>query len=309
MILPVRVAVSLVSTASLVLRDQVLVKRMFMLVLAAHVASRKASVEMVDRVTASKISADGIILHGVDFSGADSGGAAKIRVVTRDGAAPGAPVVSAGRMDRRGLVRAILASAQDGRMHTWRIDAPMSLPAEVASEFALPADWLALAKWMHAFGSPRLWRTELRSRMRREPRRACDTALSTPMSPLNLRVFKQTWTFICEVLVPLSEAGIRIEPAFAGTNPDVVVCEGCPASVLHSKGWPRRGYKGGGEPPRALRSEMIDLLREAGIDIPAAMAEEAIRDEEGDLLDAILLVMPPFHTVVPEVAKVEGWVY
>ena len=62
-------------------------------------------------------SSDGILLHGVDFSGADSGGAAKIRVVTRDLGAPGTAIASMGRLDRRALVRAVLASREDGRSH------------------------------------------------------------------------------------------------------------------------------------------------------------------------------------------------
>jgi hypothetical protein len=39
------------------------------------------------------------------------------------------------------------------------------------------------------------------------------------------------------------------------------------------------------------------------------MAEEATRDEEGDVLDAIILATPPFAAVVPAVGRVEGWVY
>ena len=93
---------------------------------------------------------------------------------------------------------------------------------------------VAVARWMQEQGSPRMWRTAVRGLTRREPRRACDAAMSTPMSPLNLRVFKQTWTFICEVLLPLAEEGVRIEPCVAGTSNAVVICEGCPASVLNA---------------------------------------------------------------------------
>jgi hypothetical protein len=39
------------------------------------------------------------------------------------------------------------------------------------------------------------------------------------------------------------------------------------------------------------------------------MGEEAIRDEEGDLLDAMLLVTPPFQSVVTAEAALEGWVH
>ncbi len=251
---------------------------------------------------------DGILLHGVDFSGADSGGLAKIRVVTRDLGDLRKPVASMGRMDRRGLRRAILASRDDGREHLWRVDAPMGIPAEIAREFGVGPGWIEVARWMNGLGSPRLWRGEVRGLTRREPRRACDVEMSTPMSPLNLRVFKQTWTFVCEVLLPLAEAGVRVAPCVPADS-RVTVTEGCPASVLHLHGWPRRGYKGGGDPPRRVRAEIARLLAGAGVVMPEPLAEEAIRDEEGDLLDALLLTDVPPATAVPAVALHEGWVY
>lgn len=256
----------------------------------------------------TQASSDGIVLHGVDFSGADSGGAAKIRVVTRDLGSPRQLVSSPGRLDRRALVRAIAASADDGRDHLWRVDAPMSIPAEIAREFGVGPAWIDVARWMQSLGSPRLWRGEVRGLTRREPRRTCDQAMATPMSPLNLRVFKQTWTFVCEVLLPLAEQGFRIEPCACGAN-RVVVTEGCPASVLAAKGWPKRGYKGGGDPPRRVREELLRRLAQEGLAVPVPMAEEAIRDEEGDLLDAMLLTLPPFQTVVTAEAAIEGWVH
>lgn len=251
---------------------------------------------------------DGVLLHGVDFSGADSGGLAKIRAVTRDMGDLRKPVESMGRMDRRGLVRAILASRDDGRDHLWRVDAPMGIPAEIAREFGVGPGWIDVARWMQSLGSPRLWRSEVRGLTRREPRRACDVAMSTPMSPLNLRVFKQTWTFVCEVLLPLAEAGVRVEPCVPAES-RVSVTEGCPASILHRHGWPRRGYKGGGEPPRRVRAEILRLLRASGVTVPEALGDEAVRDEEGDLLDALLLTDPPIAREVPAEAMIEGWVH
>jgi hypothetical protein len=89
----------------------------------------------------------------------------------------------------------------------------------------------------------------------------------------------------------------------------VTVTEGCPASVLAAKGWPKRGYKGAGDPPRRVREELVRRLAQEGVAIPVPMGEEAIRDEEGDLLDAMLLVTPPFQSVVTADAALEGWVY
>ena len=261
-----------------------------------------------------------LILHGVDFSGADGGGAAKIRIAERQ-LAPRSAVHVRGRLDRNGLRRAILESQADGRDHLWRIDAPFGLPLECfAGE--LPEGfsggeitWRAVAEWMSRFTSAREWRGAMRELSRREPKRACDREFRTPLAPMNLRVFKQTFTVITEILLPLAEAGVAIEPVSMPANgyARVRVCEGCPASILHRRGWPAKGYKGGGEPPRVVREELIRLLRKEGLEIPSQVAVEAIHDEEGDLLDALILVTPPLGVAVPPelaaTASVEAWVY
>jgi hypothetical protein len=249
-----------------------------------------------------------VILHGVDFSGADAGGAAKIRMVSRDLSTPGAELRLQGRFDRRGLVRRIVELVGDGRPHLVRIDAPFGLPLETLRRAGVEPSWRAMAAWLAAFGSPRRWRSELRATDRKEPRRACDQALHTPMAPMNLRVFKQTWTLIAEVLLPLAEAGVRIEPVVGG-DAGVTVCEGCPASLLRLLGWPDRGYKGQGEPPRRVRAELLRRLDRQGVKVPRDMAEAAEVDAEGDLLDAMLLTMDPLQDVPPSEAMVEAWIW
>ena len=251
-----------------------------------------------------------MLLHGVDFSGAESGGIAKIRIVERNLRTPKEPIVSRGRADRGTLLRMIRESLADARDHVWRIDAPFGLALETLTDAGVEHDWRTMATWMRDYGSPRSWRHELRTVTRKELKRACDRAERTPMAPMNLRVFKQTWTLICEVLLPLAEEGVRIEPvANAGRYAKVVVCEGCPSSVLQRFDWPHRGYKGAGAPPKVVRSEIVAKLKTVGMTVSDALAKEAIADEEGDLLDAMLLVTPPPMTVVPREALVEAWVY
>jgi len=266
-----------------------------------------------------------LILHGVDFSGADGGGAAKIRIAERE-LAPRSPVHVRGRLDRNGLRRAITESQSDGREHLWRIDAPFGLPLECFAA-GLPegflrdgsgdaaVTWRSIAEWMASFTTARDWRGAMREMSRREPKRACDREFRTPLAPMNLRVFKQTYTAITEILLPLADAGIAIEPVCMPANgyARVRVAEGCPASILHRRGWPTKGYKGGGEPPRVLREELIRLLRKDGLEIPSQNAVEAIHDEEGDLLDAMILVTEPLGVAIPAelaaTAAVEAWVY
>jgi hypothetical protein len=252
-----------------------------------------------------------VILHGVDFSGADSGGASKIRIVERNLRDRGGAVRVAGRVDRGSLLRVIRESAADGGQHAWRIDAPFGLPLETIAAAGIASDWRAVAEWMKSFGSPRGWRQSLRETTRKEPRRACDHEARTPMAPMNLRIFKQTWTLIAEVLLPLADDGIRIEPVANTSDPDakVVVAEGCPSSVLQRYGWPHRGYKGGGDPPREVRAGLVGRLSSVGVLIPDRVAEQAIEDEEGDLLDALLLTTPPYQTVPTATASIEAWVY
>lgn len=249
-----------------------------------------------------------MILHGVDFSGGADGGKGKIRVVRRDLEDRGGEIAVLGAMSRHELRAAIEA---DRESSLWRIDAPFGLPLETIGPHGLEASWIECARWMRSFGSPRAWRTALRDRSRREPRRLCDRASATPMAPMNLRVFKQTWSLVCEILLPLAEQGIRVEPVHEGGF-GVVVAEGCPASALRLRGWPCRGYKGRGEPPRAVRREILERLESEWSGIATIRRESfdaAIDDAEGDLVDAMLLVADPWCGPVPACARVEAWVF
>lgn len=243
-------------------------------------------------------------IHGVDFSGADNGGLHKIRIASIS--SNGEVVIE--RADRAMLMKAILASASSQEAHLWRIDAPAGVPIQTLTEHGIEIKWKAGAKWSASAGSPRAWRTMLRAVSRVEPRRSTDSAWRTPMAPMNLRVFKQTWTLMCEVLLPLSEAGVSIAP-MAVTNSNVTVCEGCPASVLQMLGWPSHGYKGQGEPPKRVRALIARRLVEIGVPLSKKTIQQATDDEEGDLLDACILLTPPTHTVVPVEGAVEGWIY
>lgn len=258
-----------------------------------------------------------MLLHGVDFSGADDGGGHKIRVVTRELPDPGTQrpagtsppeLRNQGRFDRRSLLRLIERSAEDGQRHLWRVDAPFGLPVETLDAHGL-AGWADAVRWMSAAGSPRAWRGLMRDTSRREPRRHCDDAFRAPMAPMNLRVFKQTWTCMVELLEPLGRAGISIEPMAPRAGAPVVICEGCPASALAARALPVRGYKGAGDPPRARREEILSALARLGVRMPPPMRAEAAADQEGDLLDAIVLTTDPFQAVPPADALREAWIY
>lgn len=245
------------------------------------------------------------ITHGVDYSGAKGGGGSKIVIATRD--AQGVVSVRRGAT-RQDLQRAIRTANDDGDRHLWRIDAPISLPESVLDAHGIPRDWLAMARWMHTFESARDWRRALRAVDRKERKRTCDRAARAPLAPMNLRVFKQTWTAVCELLLPLAEEGMHIAPVHPTETPSILT-EACPASVLDRIGESARGYKGRDAVHQSRRSELCAVLVDRGLDLPDQVIRHAERDAQGDVLDALLLLLPPVQEVVPREASVEGWIW
>jgi hypothetical protein len=244
-------------------------------------------------------------VHGVDFSGADSGGSAKIVVASRhdDG-----PVTIRRGLDRSRLRRMIRDSAETSSLDLWRIDAPFSLPEVVYERHGIEPEWLALAHWMDSFESAREWRRALRAVNRKEPKRACDRAARTPMAPMNLRVFKQTWTVVCEILLPLAEDGLHIAPVHV-TDSTSIITEGCPASALAFRGESSRGYKGRDDANQERRLELARRLDDWGVPLSEEDHRAASGDPEGDVLDALLLLTEPSSLIPPVEARLEAWVW
>ena len=248
------------------------------------------------------------IRHGVDFSGATSGGSG-IRIATRR---PGSPVQEIRRVDRGRLRREILAGldASGGERHVWLVDAPFGLPIASLEACGIDRDWRASAEWLACFEDPREWRRAVRKVSRKEPKRWADRASRTPMASMNLRVFKQTWTAMVEILLPLVAEGVRVEPLAGPSDSNVVVGEGCPASVLKRRGDSSRGYKGRTDANRERRREIFErLVSEWGLEVGELVPERCIEDAGGDDLDALLLTLDPWQGPPPVEAQVEGWVW
>lgn len=245
------------------------------------------------------------IIHGVDFSGAQGGGGAKIVVATRQDTGE----ISLERgLDRNRLVSRIRETLTDGNQHLWRIDAPFSVPVTVFDAHELERDWLVLARWMRQFNDPRDWRRALRAVDRKEKKRLCDRSAHAPLAPMNLRVFKQTWTVVCEVLLPLVSDEIDL-PCLRPTDSSVSVVESCPASVLHRLGESSRGYKGKTDDNLARRKSLVRLLEDEGLDLSSSIRRRAVEDPEGDALDSLLLLLAPVSEVTPHEAGCEGWIW
>ena len=123
------------------------------------------------------------------------------------------------------LRTAILESQVSGKSHLWMVNTPMGLPRQTLVECGIELEWLAAAEWMASFGSAREWRRAVRRTSRREPRRLCDVVGRARHAPMNLRMFKRTWSTVVELLLPLAKEGVRIAPVSGEAGAKVVVAE------------------------------------------------------------------------------------
>ncbi len=121
-----------------------------------------------------------------------------------------------------------------------------------------------------------------------DARRRTDTEGKTPFSPLNHRLYRQTFHGIRNVLRPLAQSGAAILPMM-NTRPDALwLLEICPASTLKKEKL-YLSYKGKSGLQRENRATIIrEIKTRFGVRTDEAMDERMIHDTEGDALDAVL---------------------
>ncbi len=148
-----------------------------------------------------------------------------------------------------------------------------------------------------------------------DARRETDIAAKTPFSPLNLRLYRQTYHGIGEVLAPLRASGARVLPFDTPENQKLWLLEICPASLLKREKL-YLSYKGKSYSQHQNRAI---IAREMASRVPfewsAATEKRALEDSEGDALDAVLAAICTFNALkkanfeASETEKLEGKVY
>ncbi len=150
-----------------------------------------------------------------------------------------------------------------------------------------------------------------------EARRGCELVAKVPFSPLNLRLYRQTYHGIADILAPLRAAGARVLPFDAPENGAIWLLEICPASLLKREKL-YLSYKGKSALQRGNREF---IAREMANRIPFSLSESmqnrALDDTEGDALDAILAAICTFKALrkpetlaaQSEIERQEGRVY
>ena len=123
-----------------------------------------------------------------------------------------------------------------------------------------------------------------------ELKRRTDRECHTPFSAYNLRLFKQTFYGIRDVLSPLVERGTaRVLPMQKPAPGKPSVFEICPASTLRIEGL-SLSYKGAS--PEHLEGRRL-ILKSLGpqVVVPGDIAQKAFDDHKGDAIDSIIAAL------------------
>jgi len=134
----------------------------------------------------------------------------------------------------------------------------------------------------------------------RELKRLTDRAARTPFCPYNLRMYRQTYYGVRDVLRPrvLSGAAVGLPMQPARADRPVWLLEACPAALLKARGL-YRPYKGRGPAQRAMRRQLVAHLTDAaGVVVTArGLARRLIADTDGDAIDAVLAAVAAWRAV------------
>lgn len=162
--------------------------------------------------------------------------------------------------------------------------------------FGLPRALVAYPKWgdfvasfADDYATPEIFRRALlRKAGGLESRRTTDHQTRTPFSPYNLRVHKQTFHGLRDVIGPLVKSGrVSVLPMQQAHPNQPWIFEVCPASTLRTIDL-YRPYKGHTPECIQMRSKILEVFETNGVEIAEEAQASAVRGSGGNALDSII---------------------
>ena len=233
-------------------------------------------------------------IFGVDFSGAVDAGRkiwiaagrlADERLVIEDcycGAA--LPHSTPDRARCLAALQAFIASTEHA---VFGLDFPLSLPRTLMAE---PTWEQFIRSFPGRYGTPQQFRQKCRQAAQgRELKRVTDVETRTPFSPYNLRLYRQTYYGLRDVVNPLVQSGsVCVLPLQRPRARLPWLIEICPASTLKQMNL-YVAYKGRSAEHRAARSRLLRAIEKSGsLSMPPPIRSRVIDDPEGDALDSVI---------------------
>lgn len=127
--------------------------------------------------------------------------------------------------------------------------------------------------------------------------RVTDRVAKTPFAPHNLRLYRQTYYGIRDLLHPLAAADrARIVPMQPYDPAYPTLIEICPASTLKRLSL-YTAYKGRARDYEQARRFLLADLADHGLIVPDALAETAVANADGDALDALIAALAAGHAL------------
>ncbi len=246
-------------------------------------------------------------VYGVDFSGAKQAGS-KIwlaqavpyrRGIVVEACAPATEFLgcSADRDETLAALRRFIAGSESA---AFGCDFPFSLPRElIAAE-----SWSEfLAEFPSHFDSAdefRAWclATAVETAGRKELKRRTDIEAKAPFSSYNLRIFRQTYYGIRDVLRPLvADNLVNVPPLHYSEDDAPWVMEVCPASTLKASGL-YGSYKDARGSVEARESILLALKDAGRVTFgDGHVRQRVLDDSQGDALDSVIAADATFRAV------------
>lgn len=230
---------------------------------------------------------------GLDFSGARDAGR-KIWLAEASASANGPIMIArcfpaaelSGTPQREQVMPALRAYLAAQRGAVIGCDFPFSLHV---TQIDAP-DWLTFVRrFSNRFPNEDAFRSATRAMP--EPKRRCDLEGAVPFAPTNLRLYRQTYYGIRDLLAPLALSGAaRIVPLQPPDHNLPCMIEVCPASYLKSAGL-YGSYKGKGAAARGARERILDALDGQELALEHDLRARLIADTEGDALDSVIAAL------------------
>lgn len=263
-------------------------------------------------------------VHGVDFSGAEDAGKSiwiatgiiKGRTLEIEEIRPAKELPLSGRK-REECLSALADFISREREAIIGMDVPFGLPAPLVKEDSWESFVLA---FNHRFSHPEGFKEECSSAANnRELRRTTDKEQHTPFSPYNLRLYRQTYYGIHDLINPLVRDHLAYFPPMQTPSPDKAwIIEICPAATLKKERLYFR-YKGKDRMHYYNRLLILKRLKKAGLGITQLdLRSKILKDPKGDALDSLIAAfaafraldnLVPFEYAQKDDYKKEGYVY
>ena len=246
-------------------------------------------------------------VYGVDFSGAKDAGK-KIWIaqtvprgqgIMVEACSPSTELLEC-KAERGEVLSALREFIADAGNAAFGCDFPFSLPKDLIAD----ESW---AEFLEHF--PQRYRSEaefresctdaaLRVGGRKELKRRTDIEAAAPFSPYNLRIYRQTYYGIKDLLGPLVSENLVNVPPLHDFGEDVPwLLEVCPASTLKASGLygSYKDARGSIEAREFILSALEDSGRVTFAD--QALRRRVLADSKGDALDSVVAAEAAFRAV------------